>query len=251
MYKTLFILLSIALCSTAISNHISSEDLVTNSPNETSKNNIGLWFSNNYTDFASKMYENETNTCPNLTKPGCEVKTTLNVMLKPCKVCVVKLGGKCDPFLDPCEKGSLCMPESMENIDNNVCTEFTSEDVELLQKVADRKQEELRTSKFKKKNKKHKKKKKCNKKKGKKCLKSQNKTDKLNKLPKKFAKSKKPCKSHRRYLMTKKKNKSWKLHCTKDGFYSTSKKVCKKLKCWCVDKNGFYLKNAPKNSKRC
>ena len=142
MYKTLFALLYFALCSTAISNHmtISSEDLETNSPNETSKNNIGLWFTQNYTDFASKMYENETNTCPNLTRPGCEVKTTLNQMLKPCKVCVVKKGGKCDPFLDPCEKGSLCMPESMESIDVNVCTEFTLEDMKLLQSLADIKQ---------------------------------------------------------------------------------------------------------------
>ena len=119
---------------------ISSEDVGTNLPNETSKNNIRLWFTQNYTDFASKMYENETNICPNLTKPGCEVKTTLNVMLKPCQVCVVKINGSCDPFLDPCEKGSLCLPESMENIDNNVCTEFTSEDMELLQSVAERKQ---------------------------------------------------------------------------------------------------------------
>ena len=142
MYKTLFTLLSVALCSTAISNHMttSSEDVETNSPNETSKNNIGLWFSQNYTDFASKMYENETNTCPNLTRSGCEVKTTLNQMLKSCQVCVVKMGGKCDPFLDPCESGTLCMPESMDNIDVNVCTEFTTEDMELLQRVAKRKQ---------------------------------------------------------------------------------------------------------------
>jgi len=256
MYKTLFTLLSVALCSTAISNHmtISSEDVGTNSSEQTSKNNIGLWFSDNYTDFASKMYENETNTCPNLTRPGCKVKTTLNVMLKPCQVCVVKINGSCNPFLDPCEKGSLCLPESMENIDVNVCTEFTLEDYELLQSVADRKQEQLRNSKFSKKNKKHKNKKKCYKKKGKKCLKSQNKTNKLNKLnrlPKKFAKSKKPCKSHRRYLKKRKNSKSWNPYCTKDGFYSTTKKMCTRSKCWCVDKNGFYLKKVSKNSIKC
>ena len=132
MFKTLFTLLSIALCSTAISTHmtISLEDGGTNSSEQASENNIGVVFSKNYTDLALSLYENETSTCPDLTRPGCEVKTTLDEMLKPCQVCVVRMGGSCDPFLDPCENGTLCLPESMDNYDVNVCTEFTLEDME-------------------------------------------------------------------------------------------------------------------------
>ena len=62
-------------------------------------------FSDKYIRDAPELYKNEPYSCPNLTRPDCDVKTTTNTMMQPCNVCVARERESCDPYLDPCESG--------------------------------------------------------------------------------------------------------------------------------------------------
>jgi len=251
MSQILLILLSLTLCCAAKPATKNSEEKIENLPENTSIND--LIFTKDYKKFTKVAFGDlSQKICPNLTKPDCDTKMSTNVMLGKCEVCVVKENEKCDPDFDPCEDGTVCLPLSMDDLGVNVCTKFSVEDFNMLLAQKEKLEELSADKNFQVKRKQRRRKEKCGGKKSKKCLKSRNRNKnmkKLNRLPKKFANSKKPCKAHKRYMKKRNNAKFWKPYCTKDGFYSTTKKVCRKSKCWCVDKNGFYLKKAPKNSK--
>ena len=105
MYLMIFILISTALHSNAI-------PLKENVPLDTRFQQIPksfneAMFSDKYIRDAPELYKNEPYSCPNLTKSDCDVKTTTNTMMQPCNVCVAREREACDPYLDPCESGTV------------------------------------------------------------------------------------------------------------------------------------------------
>ena len=106
-----------------------SARIIDNGP-ENRKNSslIDLLVSKNYTGSALSLYANESRACPNLTRPDCEVKVTKNTMMQDCEVCVIRENESCDPMLDGCESGTICLPHMQDDYDVNVCKKFSSED---------------------------------------------------------------------------------------------------------------------------
>jgi len=76
----------------------------------------------------------------------------------------------------------------------------------------------------------------------------------VNKIPKNLQKRKRkrPCRTHKKLVNEKFKEsyKFWKPVC-KGGYYSTTDKICWKNHCWCVNKNGMFLKEASKENEYC
>jgi len=73
-------------------------------------------------------------------------------------------------------------------------------------------------------------------------------------LPKKFSTKKQPCQAHQKMVNKRKvKNsyKFWKPICKEDGSYSTTDKICRKRRCWCVDDKGIFVKQILKSTKLC
>jgi len=225
MHKSVFI----ALCLVFYSSADSIPNNVVRKPNLSI---LDLLFSKNYTDYTPTLYSGYSFKCPKLAKPGCEIKLATNTMLKTCKVCVIREGDFCDPMLDGCEVGTICLPKSMNELNVNVCTKFDPRDYFAV------------VNKFKKN-----KAKTFNKTTGKKTLKRyQKEKTKYDRLTKKFVNYKHPCMAHKNYLKKKRNNVRWQLHCKKDGFYSDMHKTCIKSRCWCVDRLGRFQRKARKNN---
>jgi len=74
-----------------------------------------------------------------------------------------------------------------------------------------------------------------------------------NKITKMFSNAKFPCFLHKRFLRTvyEEQRKTWEIHCTKEGLYSTNKQFCWKSRCKCVGEKGNYLRKKPNSLKKC
>jgi len=81
---------------------------------------------------------------------------------------------------------------------------------------------------------------------------TEKKIDQVNALPRKFQGEKRPCSLHKKLVKKSEKNnfKYWNPHCDK-GSYSTSVKSCHKKHCWCIDENGYFLKQVDKKTGSC
>ena len=117
MYKSVFIALCLIFYSSAYS-------IFNNVIRKSNLSFSDLLFTKTYTDYTPTLYAGYTFNCPKLTKPGCEIKLATNSMLSTCKVCVISKGDFCDPMLDGWEKGTICLPKTRNEVNDNVCTKF-------------------------------------------------------------------------------------------------------------------------------
>ena len=132
MHRIFFILISTVLYSNAtpLKENVPSQfQIVPKSFNE-------AMFSAKYIRDAPALYKNEPHACPHLTNANCDVKTTLNTMMQPCRVCVAREGESCDPYVDPCVSGAVCLPVSMDDVGVNVCTKVSVEERGLVMKLS-------------------------------------------------------------------------------------------------------------------
>ena len=52
-------------------------------------------------------------------------------------MCIIRKGEKCDPYIDGCEKGTMCLPENLQDIDGvNICIEFSENDWKLIKNIS-------------------------------------------------------------------------------------------------------------------